>query len=464
MNFLLLTFLLLAVFINATPVTRTEVHSISRRSEEFHAYLAHQQRQSPCPPNTLYNNRAACASVNYTQYDTIGRRKSGLLADPQNQGSCGSCWAFASTGTFTDNRNIAANRTTPNLSPQHMTACGNDRRYVGGGTGNGCCGAAVAYGPCILKAAGAVTTECLPYTLGDYASGYEGRIRRAYKILNPLTCPSTCTNGMPYNLELTQVENYIIRDNPTEDQVIAALNKGPVLATMAATPAFGTMYSEGCGVFCSADSGRLNHAVEIVDYGVTDTGVKFYVVKNSWSNTWGENGYFRVRRGDLGIGRYPIVEFVLSTSDTNKRSLPANLADNCSFMEQSVSTCGIVSVDDPANDELIMMVANFVIEELNRRSLILCPDNVTAAGPISLSSVTGATMQNVDGTVYNVTMRVEVMGCGSAINAKISAEVYQELDGDYSLTAYTYSSGIGMKASLILLLGAVILALLLANC
>ena len=461
MNFLLLTFLLFAVCVNATPVTRTEVRSISRRSEEFHAYLARQQRQSPCPPNTWYNNRAACASVNYMQYDTIGRRKSGLLADPQNQGSCGNCWAFASTGTFTDHRNIAANRTTPNISPQHMTACANDRRYVG--NGNGCCGAAVAYGPCILKAAGAVTTECLPYTLGDYASEYEGRIRRAYKILNPLTCPSTCTNGMPYNLELTQVENYIIRDNPTEDQVIAALNKGPVLATMAVTPAFGSMYNEGCGVFCSADSGSPNHAVEIVDYGVTDTGVKFYVVKNSWSNTWGENGYFRVRRGDLGIGRLPIVEFVLSTSGAKKRSLPANLADNCNFMERPVSTCGIASVDDPANNELIMMVANFVIEEVNNRSLILCPDNVTVAGPISLSSVAGATMQNVDGTVYNVTMRVEVMGCGGTINAKISAEIYQELDGDYSLTAYTYSSGIGMKASLVLLLGAVILALMIPN-
>ena len=44
MNFLLLTFLLLAVFVNATPVTRTEVHSFSCRSEE---YLTRQQRQSP---------------------------------------------------------------------------------------------------------------------------------------------------------------------------------------------------------------------------------------------------------------------------------------------------------------------------------------------------------------------------------------------------------------------------------
>ena len=232
---------------------------------------------------------------------------------------------------------------------------------------------------------------------------------------------------------------------------------------MASTPAFEAMYNKGCGVFCSSDLGRPNHAVEIVDYGATDTGMKFYVVKNSAGNMWGENGYFRVRRGDLGVGRYPIVEFVLPTLGASG-SLPANLVNNCNFMGQSVFACGIASVDDPANDELILMVANFAIEELNRLSVIHCPGNVTVAGPISLSSITGATMQNVDGTVYNVTMQAAVSGCGNTINAKISAEVYQEVDGDFSLTAYTYSSGgIGMKASIILLLGAVILALLLTN-
>ena len=120
-----ISLLLLAVYSDATPVTRTEVHSISRRSEEFHAYLACQQRQTsdPCPSGTWYNNRAACASVNYTQFDALGRRASGLLAAPMRQGSCGSCWAFASTGTFTDLRNLAAGQSTLDLSPQSMTTC-----------------------------------------------------------------------------------------------------------------------------------------------------------------------------------------------------------------------------------------------------------------------------------------------------------------------------------------------------
>ena len=455
LNVLLTSLLLLAVYSDATPVTRTEVHSISRRSEEFHAHLARQRRQMPdsCPPGTWYNNTADCASVNYTQFDALGRRASGFLAAPMNQGTCGSCWAFASTGTFTDRRSLAAGQSTPDLSPQYMVTCA-DSRYVS--YGNGCCGTPfLDYGPFMLQISGATTATCVSYTLDDFIKIRDERF--IYHRDKLPQCPSKCDNGTSFDLGSIRVASY--KFLVIEGDIIAAINRGPVIAAMSVTANFEEAYMNGCGVYCSSEERNFNHAVEIVDYGTTDSGIDFYVVKNSYATDWGEDGYFRIRRGDLKVGSV-VVELVLSTSGSSKRSSPNNDSFNPAG---NVSVCQVENIRNPSSDEVIMIVANFAIEELNRRSLIRCPDNVTIAGPVTLSSVMAATMQAVAGINYDVTMRVQVMGCGDIINANISADVFQKLGGNFTLIAYSYSSGMTMSMSLMLLLGAAVLALLLPN-
>lgn len=85
-----------------------------------------------------------------------------------------------------------------------------------------------------------------------------------------------------------------------EDQIMAVVaQEGPL--TIAVNADFYQSYWGGILDVskrrCPGGDDHLDHAVTIVGYGTSDDGMDYWIVKNSWSGDWGEDGYIRMRRG-----------------------------------------------------------------------------------------------------------------------------------------------------------------------
>lgn len=95
---------------------------------------------------------------------------------------------------------------------------------------------------------------------------------------------------MPGDVKLTSFKE-VQRFSP--EQLAQALTLGPVSVGVDASGFAFKFYNKGIiSRFCGTS---IDHAVLLVGYG-TEKGTDYWLVKNSWSKTWGEDGYFRVKR------------------------------------------------------------------------------------------------------------------------------------------------------------------------
>jgi cathepsin L len=60
-----------------------------------------------------------------------------------------------------------------------------------------------------------------------------------------------------------------------------------------------TWHSYSSGIFsCDMSSPDIDHVVQLVGYGTETTGDDYWIVRNSWGPSWGENGFIRLARQD----------------------------------------------------------------------------------------------------------------------------------------------------------------------
>ncbi|CAM9645894.1 unnamed protein product [Pylaiella littoralis] len=206
-------------------------------------------------------------------------RDYGAVTEVKNQAYCGSCWSFSTTGCLEGAWFLAGNPLT-SLSEQQLVAC--DTEWNQGCQG-GWPSLAMDY---ISENGGIVPGDIYPY-------------RKVYMGDLPFpTCSDTVKDG---NYAATLSFESSLVYGPCAEDLMARwlIVNGPLSVALDAMGM--EYYSDGIdmGEYCTPL--EIDHAVLIVGYGEED-GVKYWIIKNSWKYTWGEEGYYRLVRGVNACG------------------------------------------------------------------------------------------------------------------------------------------------------------------
>jgi C1A family cysteine protease len=198
----------------------------------------------------------------------------GAVTGIKDQGQCGSCWSFSTTGAVEGIVQIKHGHLT-SLSEQELMDC--SYSYGNLGCSGGLMDSAFKY----VQANGLCTEAAYPYTAKD------GTCKKT-------SCSVSADSTIGGYKDVTHTENALG----------AAVDVQPVSIAIEADQSGFQLYKSG--VFCGVCGTNLDHGVLAVGYG-TEGSTDYWKVKNSWGTSWGEAGYIRMCRNknECGLSNEP---------------------------------------------------------------------------------------------------------------------------------------------------------------
>jgi cathepsin X len=213
---------------------------------------------------------------------------------------CGSCWAHGAISALQDRIKIdrQAQGDDIQLSIQHVLNCGNAGSCHGGSGGG-------VYQ--WIKSIGDSTGSGVSYFSGQpymacSKESKEGFCAQAPSewTCEPLNVARTCGTFGQECVGLSHYPNATIADHGSirgaDAMMNEIFNRGPIACEVDANPL--DEYTTG---FVTEKSLSTNHIISVVGWGTDETEGKYWVMRNSWGEYWGEHGYAKVKFGAINI-------------------------------------------------------------------------------------------------------------------------------------------------------------------